>query len=237
MLNKFLLYSRGIKILILGDWGVGKSALIIRLVCGRFLEEYDPTIEETYRKTLMIGGKHELLDILDTHYNPEFTIRRDFQWLRDQHNFMIVYNIQSMESFESAKIWYERVKDTHEDSGMNVVLVANKYDLYDENLISAQAMMRLTLQNIQDLVYGYMREAEKLCRNSSSIIPIDVKAICLSYHGGPMPAAVTRKMGQKLAKSWERSGYKVPYIETSAKTGHNVTEAFEKLVLLGRLVS
>ena len=38
----------------LGGGGVGKSALTIRLVTDNFLDEYDPTIEDSYRKNVMI---------------------------------------------------------------------------------------------------------------------------------------------------------------------------------------
>ena len=57
---------RDIKIIILGSDGVGKSALNIRLVSDNFLEEYDPTIESGYRKTVEVDGNLWILDILDT---------------------------------------------------------------------------------------------------------------------------------------------------------------------------
>ena len=34
--------------------GVGKSALTIQFLRGEFVEEYDPTIEESYRKDMVI---------------------------------------------------------------------------------------------------------------------------------------------------------------------------------------
>ena len=38
------------RLVVLGSGGVGKSALTIRLITDNFLEEYDPTIEDSYRK-------------------------------------------------------------------------------------------------------------------------------------------------------------------------------------------
>ena len=48
--------SQGIeyKLVVLGGGGVGKSALTIRLVTDNFLDEYDPTIEDSYRKNVQI---------------------------------------------------------------------------------------------------------------------------------------------------------------------------------------
>jgi small GTP-binding protein len=45
---------------------VGKSALTIQLIQNHFVDEYDPTIEDSYRKQVVIDGETCLLDILDT---------------------------------------------------------------------------------------------------------------------------------------------------------------------------
>ncbi len=43
---------REFKVVVLGNGGVGKSALTVRYVTGRFEEKYDPTIEDFYRKEI-----------------------------------------------------------------------------------------------------------------------------------------------------------------------------------------
>lgn len=50
----------------LGGGGVGKSALTIQLIQNHFVDEYDPTIEDSYRKQVTIDDETCLLDILDT---------------------------------------------------------------------------------------------------------------------------------------------------------------------------
>ena len=57
---------REYKIVVLGSGGVGKSALTVQFVQGIFVEKYDPTIEDSYRKQVVIDGETCLLDILDT---------------------------------------------------------------------------------------------------------------------------------------------------------------------------
>ena len=48
--------SGEIKIVVLGSGGVGKSALCVQYVQGVFCEKYDPTIEDSYRKPVDLGG-------------------------------------------------------------------------------------------------------------------------------------------------------------------------------------
>jgi len=80
------------KIVVLGGGGVGKSALTIRLVTDNFLDEYDPTIEDSYRKQVDVDGKSALLDILDTAGQEEFSSMQDL-WMREGKGFFIsVFN-------------------------------------------------------------------------------------------------------------------------------------------------
>lgn len=44
------------KLVIQGAGGVGKSAICIQFVAGHFMDDYDPTIEDSYRKQMVIKG-------------------------------------------------------------------------------------------------------------------------------------------------------------------------------------
>ena len=49
------------KLVVLGTGGVGKSALTVQFVQNIFVERYDPTIEDSYRKQVFIKiGKNFL---------------------------------------------------------------------------------------------------------------------------------------------------------------------------------
>ena len=45
---------REFKVVVLGSGGVGKSALTVQFVSGHFMEKYDPTIEDFYRKEIEV---------------------------------------------------------------------------------------------------------------------------------------------------------------------------------------
>lgn len=54
------------KLVILGGGSVGKSCMTMQFINHHFIFEYDPTIEDSYRKQVAIDEDIALLDILDT---------------------------------------------------------------------------------------------------------------------------------------------------------------------------
>ena len=50
------LFDVYLKVVILGAGGVGKSALTVQFVQNHFVSEYDPTIEDSYRKQCVVPG-------------------------------------------------------------------------------------------------------------------------------------------------------------------------------------
>lgn len=51
---------------VLGSGGVGKSALTLRFVRDYFVKDWDPTIEDAYRKAITVDDNLCMLEILDT---------------------------------------------------------------------------------------------------------------------------------------------------------------------------
>lgn len=72
---------REYKIVVVGGGGVGKSALTIQFIQSYFVDEYDPTIEDSYRKQVVIDDKVSILDILDTAGQEEYSAMRE-QYMR-----------------------------------------------------------------------------------------------------------------------------------------------------------
>jgi len=124
------------KIVILGDGGVGKSCLTIQFTQNHFIREYDPTIENSYRKQLEIDEEPCTLDILDTAGQDEYAVMRD-QYINSGEGFLLVYSITSRSSFSSMDDFRQKileVKDVDDDFPM--VLVGNKCDIENERLVS-----------------------------------------------------------------------------------------------------
>lgn len=122
--------SQEYKIVVLGGGGVGKSALTIRLITDNFLDEYDPTIEDSYRMQVEIDGATALLDILDTAGQEEFASMQD-QWMREGKGFLLVYSIVNRSTFEELDELYRKILRAKDVNKVPLVIAGNKCDLRD----------------------------------------------------------------------------------------------------------
>merc|ERR1711998_153053 len=123
------------KLVVVGGGGVGKSALTIQLIQNHFIEEYDPTIEDSYRKQVTIDGDPCLLDILDTAGQEEYSAMRD-QYMRTGQGFLWVYSITSTSSFEEVATFREQILRVKDKDNVPMVVVGNKLDLETERQVS-----------------------------------------------------------------------------------------------------
>ena len=55
-----------ISLAMLGGGSVGKSAITLQFIRGSFVAEYDPTIEDSFEKKVVVDGSEVAVDILDT---------------------------------------------------------------------------------------------------------------------------------------------------------------------------
>ena len=118
-----------IKLSVLGTGGVGKSAITLRYVRDRFVEDWDPTIEDAYRKTVDVDGSICTLEILDTAGQDDFESLRP-QWMLGKDGYLFVYSMADEKSLHELDPFVELNRELNEtQSKIPIVLVANKKDL------------------------------------------------------------------------------------------------------------
>jgi len=159
------------KIIMVGSGGVGKSALTLQFMYDEFVEDYEPTKADSYRKNVTVDDEDCQIDILDTAGQEDYAAIRD-NYFRSGEGFLCVFSICEPESFAATNDLREqilRVKGESEGT-VSLILVGNKIDLADKRQVSTEE-------------------------------------------------------GLEKASEW-----KVPYIETSAKTKENVEKAFNELM-------
>lgn len=134
MASKFL---REYKLVVVGGGGVGKSCLTIQLIQSHFVDEYDPTIEDSYRKQCVIDDEVALLDVLDTAGQEEYSAMRE-QYMRTGEGFLLVYSITSRQSFEEITTFQQQILRVKDKDYFPMVVVGNKCDLESEREVTRQ---------------------------------------------------------------------------------------------------
>ncbi|EFA78261.1 Ras GTPase [Heterostelium album PN500] len=128
-----------LKIVILGSGSVGKSAVTIQYVNGEFVDQYDPTIEDMYRKVIEFNGDHIMLEIMDTAGTENFLVMRDL-YIRNGQGFILVYSITAKSTFyelDNIKEQVCRVKDST-TSRIPMVVLGNKCDLEKDRQVASK---------------------------------------------------------------------------------------------------
>jgi len=126
----------------LGIGGVGKSALTIQFVQDKFIRDYDPTIEDSYRKQVVVDGKVAMLMLWDTAGQEEYEALQD-GYIRESDGFAIIYSITDRRSFEQISKYHQkilRVKDTQSEP---VIILGTKSDLDEQREVTTIEGQRL----------------------------------------------------------------------------------------------
>jgi len=165
---------REYKIVVLGSGGVGKSALTVQFVQGIFVEKYDPTIEDSYRKQVEFDGQQCMLEILDTAGTEQFTAMRDL-YMKNGQGFVLVYSITAQSTFNDLQDLREQILRVKDTDDVPMVLVGNKCDLEEERVVGKELGKGLANQfncsfmetsakakiNVNDIFYDLVRQINK----------------------------------------------------------------------------
>ncbi|BCS07317.1 Ras-protein rsr1 [Aspergillus tubingensis] len=126
--------QREYHIVVLGAGGVGKSCLTAQFVQNVWIESYDPTIEDSYRKQIDVDGRQCILEILDTAGTEQFTAMREL-YMKQGQGFLLVFSITSMSSLNELSELREQIIRIKEDEKVPIVIVGNKSDLEEDRAV------------------------------------------------------------------------------------------------------
>ncbi|NIG58621.1 ras-related protein Rap-1b [Pontoporia blainvillei] len=195
---------REYKLVVLGSGGVGKSALTVQFVQGIFVEKYDPTIEDSYRKQVEVDAQQCMLEILDTAGTLMF-----------EYLICAVYcilTLKGLQSSEGVKVW-ENGKIQEQFTAMRDLYMKNGQGFALVYSITAQS----TFNDLQDL-----REQILRVKDTDDVPMILVGNKCDLED----ERVVGKEQGQNLARQWNNCAF----LESSAKSKINVNEIFYDLV-------
>ncbi|MFW9915877.1 MAG: GTP-binding protein [Candidatus Thorarchaeota archaeon] len=184
-----------LKFCLIGDGGVGKTAIRERYVGASFTKSYLPTIGADFAtKTEIVDDIEVKLLIWDLAGQPRFSIVRE-GYYRGARGLLLVFDVSRPDSFESAPMWLkESWKHLEKGRSVPLMLIGNKIDLRNQNHLHT-----------------------KVGRDLSTAPPL-----IRPLQGHALVGEIKKLMPREAAPY-------ASYIETSAKTAQNVSNAFHKL--------
>ena len=124
-----------IKILIIGDSGVGKTNFIFQFTEGKFTPIYVTTVGFDFKTKIINLPKSKKtvqLQIYDTAGQERYMALSKSLFQKVQ-GIIIMYDITNRDSYENLPIWFKAVNETI--SNKTIILVGNKVDLSKEQRI------------------------------------------------------------------------------------------------------
>uniref|UniRef100_UPI00358E8018 ras-related protein Ral-A-like n=1 Tax=Myxine glutinosa TaxID=7769 RepID=UPI00358E8018 len=162
------------KVIMVGSGGVGKSALTLQFMYDEFVEDYEPTKADSYRKSVVLDGEKVQIDILDTAGQEDYAAIRD-NYFRSGEGFLCVFSLTEHESFNATTEFREQILRVKEDESVPFLLVGNKSDLEERRQVQAETARERaecwgvsyvetsakTRSNVDKVFFDLMREIRK----------------------------------------------------------------------------
>ena len=127
-----------VKVVLLGESGVGKTSIIAQFTSGKFDPDCVTSLSAQFiSKTIEFENLQKAIkfDIWDTAGQEKYRALAKI-FYKDAKVIILVYDITDQKSFEELKnYWYEMVSSNADKDAM-IAIVANKNDLYDNAQVS-----------------------------------------------------------------------------------------------------
>jgi len=126
--------SENVKVVLLGESGVGKTAIAIRYVKNEFDQKMKPTIGASFLpKSTKVENVQFELSIWDTAGQEVYRTLTPLYY-RDANMAIIVFDLTVKSSFDAVQSWINQVKEHNPDALL--ILAGNKCDLEAERVIT-----------------------------------------------------------------------------------------------------
>ncbi|XP_077293395.1 cdc42 homolog [Arctopsyche grandis] len=159
-----------IKCVLVGDGAVGKTKLLMRYTKNKFpVDEYVPTVFDTYDVMVTIAGKQFNLILHDTAGQSDYDVLRPLSY-RHTDVFLICFSVISSLNFESVKSrWVPEI--THYSSGTPFIIVGTKTDLRND-----PSEEKKNLKNSKDKCIQ-SKEGEKMAKKLNAVKYVECSAL------------------------------------------------------------
>ena len=125
--------GKEIKVILLGDTGVGKTSIINRYINNKFDPDNDNTLSSSFStKEVFKNDVLYRLNLWDTIGQEKYNAITNIL-IKGSNIVILVYSVDSFSSFENIDFWYNSVKDILQEDKYILAIVGNKSDLIKED--------------------------------------------------------------------------------------------------------
>ena len=129
---------KDVKIILLGETGVGKTTLINRYINNEFSEENLVTLGSSFAtKEVEKNRINYRLKIWDTTGQEKYHSLTSL-FVKGSNIVILVYSIDSFSSFENLNFWYDSIKQQLNGKDFILAIVGNKKDLINNIIVSEE---------------------------------------------------------------------------------------------------
>ncbi|XP_011634309.1 uncharacterized protein LOC105425295 isoform X2 [Pogonomyrmex barbatus] len=161
------------RVVLLGDSGVGKTALVSQFMTSEYMNTYDASLDDEFGEktvSILLDGEESDMIFID-HPHIEMSVENSLSTY-EPHACIVVYSIVSRTSFQVAEeilnyLWQEHYTQEH-----TVIVVGNKSDLARSRIISANEGKQLATSreckfietssglkhNVDELLVGVLKQ-------------------------------------------------------------------------------
>merc|ERR1711991_1148799 len=119
--------QQNIKIVVVGEGAVGKTAMLISYIENRFPIDYVPTVFDNHMSAVSVDGKPYSVDLWDTAGQEEYKRLRALSY-PDTDVFLICFSVVNPSSYENVKTqWVPELR--HHCVAAHTIIVGTKTDL------------------------------------------------------------------------------------------------------------
>ena len=132
--------GKEIKVILLGDTGVGKTSIINRYINNKFDPDNDSTLSSSFStKEVIKNDVLYRLNLWDTIGQEKYNAITNIL-IKGSNIVILVYSVDSFSSFENIDFWYNNIKDILQEDKYVLAIVGNKSDLIneDESIVSEE---------------------------------------------------------------------------------------------------
>ena len=125
--------GKEIKVILLGDTGVGKTSIINRYINNKFDPDNDSTLSSSFStKEVIKNDVLYRLNLWDTIGQEKYNAITNIL-IKGSNIVILVYSVDSLSSFENIDFWYNNIKDILQEDKYILAIVGNKSDLIKED--------------------------------------------------------------------------------------------------------